>query len=228
MDKEQREWDKLEFEKLRQLLNAPRAPQELSARLKANLEKLVQEPSSRSASPLTQQKTSQKSPQRSSHVTRRRKKLAFGLAAGLALTLVVTLFQFRTESGFIALAYAHTQEEAGLSGAQDGGYEKWFKTAGLRIPAEASDIVLSKNCVLGHLKTKHLRFDLPKQGTVNLFLYKDGAGAPGRSAVGNIAGQQWMTVSPGGEIHLLAIYEAGVNERQVAQIIRSMFDGDSA
>jgi len=232
MEKEQRELDKLQLDKLRKLFNAPKAPEDLSVRLKANLEGLVQEQSS---PPLLQepsqepsQELSQKPSQKPSHIPRRRRSLAFGLAAGLALALVIVLFEFRAGSGFIALAYAHIQDEAGLEGTLDGGYENWFKTAGLQIPAEANDIVLSKNCALGELKTKHLRFDLPNQGTVNLFVYKDSSDAPSQIATGKIAGQRWMIASPRGDFRLLAIYDDSVKKQQVAHIIQSMFEQDSA
>jgi hypothetical protein len=202
-----------ELDKLRELFNAPKIPEDLAEKLKANLQTLAQE----------------QQPPRATKLPYVRRTLVFATAAGLLLAMTALFLEFQSTSSFIALAYAHTQEEAGLMGAMDGGYEKWFRTAALKIPEEANDIVLSKNCSLGDLKAKHLRFDLPNKGTINLFLYKETAGAPAvYHSGGRIADQAWMSASPRGDIRWLAIYNANVDKQQVAHIIHSMFEKDSA
>jgi hypothetical protein len=129
----------------------------------------------------------------------------------------------------VSLAYAHSQEEAHLAGAIDGGYQFWFDMANLRIPSEANAIALSKNCALGEQKAKHLRFDLPNKGTINLFLYQDGEDLPGlMQAEGTIDGQSWVSLSPREDIHLLALYDSTVSKTQITQIIQSMFKEHTA
>lgn len=202
--------DQHEAKKLHELLNAPKVPEDLAEKLKSNLEKQVLE----TEQPINKPK--------------QYKTLWYGLAASLALTVVVVM-QFQSKSDLVSLAYAHAQEEAHLVGAIDGGYQAWFEAADVQLPTEASRIALSKNCVLGEQKAKHLRFDLPNNGTINLFLYKNGENLPKLAqADGKIATQSWLTDSPRDDIHLLALYDANVSKEQITQIIQSMFKEQSA
>ncbi|MGD8593410.1 MAG: hypothetical protein PVF82_11290 [Gammaproteobacteria bacterium] len=205
MDQEQRE-----AQTLHKLLNAPKVPEDLAAKLKNNLEKQMVKP------------------EQLGNTARRYRKWVYGLAASLTIAIVVAV-QIKTEPELVSLAYRHAEEEAHLVGAIDGGYQSWFDKAGLQIPSEANAIVLSKNCALGEQKTKHLRFDLPNKGTINLFLYQDGAGLPGRvQADGTIDGQSWISISPREDIRLLALYDSTVSKAKITQIIQSMFEEHSA
>jgi hypothetical protein len=201
MDQEQ-----LEAKKLHDLLNAPKVPGDLAEKLKANLEKQILEVDQAASEP------------------QRRRKLWYALAASLTLAVAVA-WQIKIEPDLVSLAYAHTQEEANLVGAIDGGYEPWFETVGLGIPTDASSISLSKNCALGKQQAKHLRFELANKGTINLFLYQDGEDLLNpKQADGSIDGQFWLSVSLRDDIHLLALYDNKVSEVEVTHIIQSMFE----
>jgi len=202
--------DQRENKKLHELLNAPKEPACLAEKLKANLEKQTFELESSVSQP------------------QRYKTLWYGLAASLTLAIIIVL-QFQTKPNLVSLAYAHAQEEAHLVGAVDGGYQAWFKTADLHIPSEANRIALSKNCALGEQAVKHLRFDLPNNGTINLFLYQDGKYRPELTqANGTFADQSWLTDSPRDDIHLLALYDSNVSKAQITHIIQSIFKEQSA
>ncbi|MCG6970308.1 MAG: hypothetical protein LJE85_11120 [Gammaproteobacteria bacterium] len=189
---------------LHEFLNAPKAPADLAEKLKANLEMQIQ--------------ASQPSTSRSFQP----EKWWYGIAAGLVIAVVVAL-QVKTEPELISLAYAHAQQEAHLVGAIDGGYQSWFETAGLQTPSEANRISLSKNCAIGKQKAKHLRFDLPNNGTINLFVYRDGEGLSNAiQADGMIDGQSWVAVAPREDIRLLALFDANVSQAQVTRIIQSI------
>ncbi|WP_455211969.1 DUF3379 family protein [Kaarinaea lacus] len=201
MDQEQRE-----AQKLHDLLNAPKAPADLAAKLKSNLEKQMFEPDA----PVKQ--------------TQRYPAWWYGLAASLTIAVVVVAFQFNTKPDLVSLAYKHTQEEAHMMGSIDGGYQAWFEEVGLQMPSEENSIVLSKNCALGGQNAKHLRFDFPNKGTLNLFLYQDGENLPHLAqADGSIDGQSWLTESPREDIRILALYDSNVSKAQITQIIQSMF-----
>jgi hypothetical protein len=205
MDEEQRE-----TQQLRELFNSPKVPDDLAGKLKANLEAQIGE-----LKPVVG-----KSP---SH-----RKWYYSMAASLTLAIVVAL-QFQSKPDLVSLAYAHSQEETHLVGAMDGGFESWFKTTGLQIPSQADHIVLSKTCTLGKQKAKHLRFDFPNEGTINLFLYKNEEDLPETvQADGTIDGQFWLSLNPREDLHLLALYDANVSKAQITQIIKSMFENYSA
>ena len=204
MNQEQRE-DK----KLHDLFKAPKVPEDLAEKLKANLDKQMLEA------------------EQSANLPQRNKTLWYGLAASFALAIFVAL-QFQ-KPDLVSQAYAHVREEANLVGAVDGGYQTWFEAAGLQIPSQANRIALSKNCALGEQKAKHLRFELPNSGTINLFLYQDGENLPDLAqADGTIANQSWITESPRDDIRLLALYDANVSKEQITQIIQSIFKDHSA
>ena len=204
MNQEQRE-----DQKLHDLLNAPKAPEDLAEKLKANLDKQMLEA------------------EQSANLPQRNKALWYGFAASLTLAIFVAL-QFQ-KPDLVSQAYAHVQEEANLVGAVDGGYQKWFEATGLQIPSQANRIALSKNCALGEQKAKHLRFELPNSGTINLFLYQDDENLPDLAQTdGTIANQSWITESPRDGIHLLALYDANVSKQQITQIIQSIFKDQSA
>ncbi|KPJ96090.1 MAG: hypothetical protein AMJ53_01400 [Gammaproteobacteria bacterium SG8_11] len=194
-----------EAQKLHDLLKAPKAPVDLAEKLKANLERQVRELDT----PVVQPK--------------RQRAWWYGLAASLTIAVVVAM-QFNSNPDVVTLAYKHAQEEADLMGTIDGGYQTWLEAAGLQMPSEANSIALSKNCALGEQKAKHLRFDLPSKGTINLFLYQDGDNLPNIvQAEGTIADLSWLTDSPRDDIRILALYDSSVNKSQITQIIQSMF-----
>lgn len=205
MDEEQRE-----TQQLRELFNAPKVSEDLARKLKANLEAQIAE-----SEPVAGK-------------SQWHRNWFYGLAASLTLAIVVVL-QFQSKPDLVSLAYAHAQEEIHLAGAMDGGFESWFKTAGLRIPRQADHIALSKNCTLGKQKTKHLRFDFPNEGSINLFLYKNEEDLPETvQADGTIDGQSWISLTPREDLHLLALYDTKVSKAQITQIIKSMFANYSA
>ena len=195
---------------LHKLLNAPKVPQNLADKLKANLEAQIAQ-----SQPSTKQNL-------------RSAIRWYALAATVALA-ALGVWHFQPHQNLVSLAYAHSVEEAQLTGAQDGGYESWLKTAGLRIPAEANHIVLSKDCVLGQQHAKHLRFDLPESGTINLFVYQEsGDLSKLTQSDGAIDGQAWMALSPRTDLHLLALYDTGVDKAKLAKIIESLFKEQTA
>ena len=195
---------------LHKLLHAPKAPENLVDKLKANLEAQITQ--------------SQLSIKRNQRPTIR----WYALAATVALAVVV-VWRFQSDPDLVSLAYAHAAEEAQLTGAQDGGYESWLKTAGLRIPAESEHIVLSKNCVLGQQSAKHLRFNLPESGAINLFLYRESGDLPKLTqSDGAFDGQAWMALSPRTDLHLLAVYDTGVDKAKISKIIESLLKEQTA
>jgi len=195
---------------LHKLLNAPKVPRNLADKLKANLD--------------AQFAQSQPNTNRNQRPAIR----WYALAATVALAVVV-VWRFQPHQDLVSLAHAHSVEEAQLTGALDGGYESWFESAGLRIPSDAKHIVLSKNCVLGTQQAKHLRFDLPDSGTINLFIYQESDDLPKLTqSNGAVDGQAWLALSPRNDLHLLAVYDTDVNKTQITKIIESLFKEQTA
>ena len=204
-----------DIKRLNRKLNAPLAPDDLESKLLANLENQI--------AAEQQSNTKQK---------RQRTWLASSIAASLLMGLVVA-FNISLTSSPVELAYAHALEEQQLTGYVDGGYLDWMSSKGISAPVNAKSIVLSKNCSLGEIKAKHLRFEIDTalptskettKSAINMFLLASQDFATSiPDDKGDINGQQWRLYKPSADMEVLVLYDNDSNIKTVDNIVKSMF-----
>lgn len=156
-----------------------------------------------------------------------------GLAAGLVMG--ITLILENTDSiSPVKMAYAHAQEEKLITGHKDGGYESWLSENGIHMPANADAVVLSKNCVVGDSKAKHLRFEITSntngnqepatKQSINMFIHsKSGSFDMLHASSGDINGQRWLLFKPDNNLQVLVVYENESYRKDINTIMKSMF-----
>jgi len=128
----------------------------------------------------------------------------------------------------VALVYEHVQEEKHITGQPDGGYAQWMLDKGIVQPVDTGIITLSKNCLIGNIKAKHLRFKLDSEPShmsgINMFFHASEDKLINQSdTFGEINGQKWLLLKPANNIKILVLYEKNAHKRQVENIIETMF-----
>jgi len=216
--------DQHDYDKLNQVLNMPDTPDNLEKSLFENFDKQI----------IEEEKAVRK---------KKRNRLFFSssLAASLFIGLAIVL-RINIIASPVELAYEHAQEEKLMTGHIDGGYKQWMSERGIAIPVNAEAIILSKNCLIGEVKAKHLRFELDgfllqdppngsrpnsvlkSKGVINLFIQtaRDKS-IEAKDTSGDINGQKWILFKTGKEMEVLVLYENDSYKIQVDEIIKSMF-----
>ncbi len=156
-------------------------------------------------------------------------------SSSIAATLLIGLFIiYRVDMATspIALAYEHTQDERFMTGIVDGNYKQWMTERGIAIPINAESIVLSKNCLLDNIKTKHLRFELNRTeknigltgyAVINLFIHNSHEKLVRTNKTsGEFNGQKWFLFKLNKTMDVFVLYEDDSLKGEVDGIIRSM------
>lgn len=211
--------DQHDLDKLGRMLNSPAVPADLQSRLLKNLERQIND----------EKRVDEKQKPK-------RVLLVSSIAASFLVGLAIVLQSYLVSSP-VDLAYEHAAAEQQLSGFIDGGYQDWMEDNGIALPVNAEAIVLSKNCLLGDVRTKHLRFELnsnslPSQlqssitqkGVINVFVnasLENTLSMPDDS--GRINGQHWRLFKFGTKMEVLVLYNNEAYQTAVNEIIKSMF-----
>jgi len=194
--------DHHDYHRLNRILDMPDIPDSLEKSLLDNLENQIAE---------------------NHELANKQKRQRFLFSTSIAASLFLGLFvmlRINLVAPSIVHAYEHTQEEKLLTGQLDGGYRQWMYDKNISLPINSSPIVLSKNCLLGNIKTKHLRFE----NEINMFFY-----APQNNLIdttettGEFNGHKWLVLKPARNVHVLVLYENDSDKNQVDDIIKSMF-----
>lgn len=187
-------------DRLRELLALPQAPAKLRARLRANLD----------TAPARQ--------------ARRRFLALGGLLAGVLFAAFVLLAPAPGAApAVVVAAYEDMLKDRGLRGILNSEHAQWLAANQVREPVDVN-VELSKLCVLGDLRAKHLRLVNAELGRVNIFMYAaQQKGTRAQAEHGELEDQHWLLLEPRPGTVVIALYNAGAKRDRIARLVSEMF-----
>jgi hypothetical protein len=106
----------------------------------------------------------------------------------------------------------------------DGGHVGWLAKNNIQPPPDEIGLALSKDCIVGLVRAKHLRFSSDNLGLINLFIHVGDEKLVGSGQdEGRIKDYRWVAIEPRPGVSVVVLFDNKVTGAQVTQLVRTMF-----